>query len=158
MFTDLYGSVPQGKPCIIFPGQEEKVNRGQTETLYNYFKDNLKGNCLFVGFSFRHDDFNRPILDRLQNGTIRNIGILSPHPDESVERLIMGNKKLRERIVTLKANFGERDAVDQLAQKWFNEVEGFSDRSGYSLLETAAKWRQKLESGYIKPDASTMRF
>jgi hypothetical protein len=154
MFPDLYGNISKQKPSIIFPGQEEKINRGQTETLYNYFKDCLKENCLFVGFSFRHDDFNRPILDRLLNNRIHKIGILSPHSDESAERLLMGHNELRDRVVVMKTSFGERDAVDQLAQEWFDEVEGFSYRSGYSLLETAREWREKLEEAYISPNAS----
>jgi hypothetical protein len=150
MFSDLYQHTSKNKPNLIFPGQEDNVSRGQSDVLYQYFKDSLEGNCLFVGFSFRHEIFNRPILDKLQSGKIRYLGILSPHANESVKRLLNGEKRFSDRIISMQAEFGERNAVDELAQKWFSKAEGFVLNSGYSLLERLRDWREKRENSYIK--------
>ena len=88
MFSDLYEKTLREKPYLIFPGQEDNVSRGQWDTLYQYFKESLSGNCLFVGFSFRHEVFNRPILDRLRNGRIHKLGIMSPHAEETVDNVL----------------------------------------------------------------------
>ena len=147
MFTDLYSETLQKKPCLIFPGQEDKVSRGQSDNLYQYFKSSLSGKCLFVGYSFRHEVFNEPILDALQDYRIKKLGILDPHAYEAADRLLNGEKKLSDRIVPIEASFGEREAIDKIAVKWFSEVEGFNI-SGAPLLNDTLIWRKKSTEIY----------
>ena len=146
MFSDLYQVTLKKKPCIIFPGQEENVSRGQWDTLYRYYKESLSGNCLFIGFSFRDEALNRPILDRLQNGKIRKLGILSPHPEKAAENLLSGESRFSNNIVTMRGEFGKMDALEQLASKWFWQTEGFGIRGGYYLSNEASDWRRKRET------------
>jgi hypothetical protein len=152
IFSDMYRQTIGMKPSLIFPGQEDNVSRGQWDILYQYFKESLSDNCLFVGYSFRHEVFNRPILDNLQNGKLKLLGVLSPHAKKGVENLLKGANRFSDRIVTMEAELGKTDAVEELVQKWFPKAipSGFDIKSAFSLLNHLKSWKKTRDMFYIK--------
>jgi hypothetical protein len=150
MFSDLYNETLQKKPHLIFPGQEENMSRGEWDFLYQYYKDSLEGSCLFVGFSFRDETLSRPILDRLRNGHLKWLGVLSPHADKAVENLLKGENRLKNHIIVMESELGGRDAVELLTQKWFNYTGNMSIASSYSLMENLKVWKKGRDRTYLE--------
>jgi hypothetical protein len=54
--------------------------------------------------------------------------------------------KLRDRVIVMPSDFGERNTAEQLSEKWFPRTLGVQFGSGYNLLETAQTWRKGREA------------
>ncbi len=148
-FLDLYNILTTKHPNLIFPGQENRVAGGQWDSLYQFFKQQLRGRCLFIGYSFRHDIIDEPILDKLRSNEISLLGVLGPDPDEMVKNLTRGQSIPNKKIVKMPCNFGEIDALEELARKWFPQSIGIDLASSYRLQSQTSTWRKNRE-GYIK--------
>lgn len=138
------------KPVLIFPGQEERLRRAQWDPFYQFFKEQLTDNCLFIGYSFRHDVINEPILDNLSNGKIKKLGILTPNPQKNLKNLFRGRQIPVDRIVEMPARFGEPDAVVELSNKWIPHMLGFKYRYPGGLLKEVSSWKETREKTYIR--------
>lgn len=144
LFSDLYEDVTNRKPILVFPGEEEKLTGGRWDALYQFFKENLVGFCLFIGYSFRHDVIDRPILDNLKNGKITQLGVLAPDPDELIRNLSGGKALPEKRIVRMPAKFGEESAIRELVQKWFPVAYNIKFSTENDLLDHVTKWKIKM--------------
>lgn len=149
-FVDSYEHILKKTPILIFPGQESRLRRGEWDQLYQYFRQQLQGNCLFIGYSFRHDVINEPIEDNLANGRITNLGILAPDPDENIANLFQGRPFPANKIIKMPAKFGELTAIRELSQKWFPITVQKPHRSGQNVKNQALTWKNKIEDQYLK--------
>lgn len=150
LFPDLYKDRIQQRPRLILPGQEDKLRRVEWDRLYQFFKEKLKGYCLFIGYSFRHDVINEPILDNLEVGLIKKLGILSPDPQKNLDNLLRGEgagKSFDSKIHKMPARFGHNDSIQELL-RWLSEAYHFN--FGPDLLHTASHWRRAVEKKYFK--------
>lgn len=148
-FSDLYKDIVKKKPILIFPGEEDRLGRGQWNVLYQYFQQKLEGNCLFIGYSFGTDVINAPILDNLNNGKITRLGILAPDPDKVIENLSKGQTIPEDRVVRMPAHFGFDDALRELIQKWFPFAYRVKFDNEAKLLEHIIEWRNR-KAEYIR--------
>jgi len=149
-FVDSYEHILKKTPILIFPGQESRLSRDEWYQLYQYFREQLQGNCLFVGYSFRHDVINQPIEDNLKNGQITNLGILAPNPDENIKNLFQDRPFPENKIVKMPAKFGELNALRELSQKWYRITRLGPDRGEQNVKHQALIWKNKIEDQYIK--------
>lgn len=149
LFSDLYENTFRQKPIIIFPGQEERLRRDQWDPFYQFFKEQLKGHCLFIGYSFRHDVINAPILDNLKNGRISKLGVLAPKPQKNLNNLFRGEQIPEDQIIEMPAKFGKADAAWQINSKWWKSKGTYSS-SPAELKNAAARWRETREKEYIR--------
>jgi len=149
-FSDLYTDIIEQKPLLIFPGQEERLRRAQWDPLYQFFKEQLKGDCLFIGYSFRHDVINEPILDNLENEQITKLGILTPNPQKNLVNLFQGKRIPKNTVIEMPTKFGEPNAIVELDSKWVRHMLGtrFTDRGGF--LRRASNWKMGREEKYVK--------
>ena len=146
-FLDLYEGLASKNPHIIYPGKEDNLGRGQWDIFYQFFKREMVGPCLFIGYSFRHETINRPILERLREGRV-TLGVLGPEPDEMIKNLSRGQSLPRDKIVEMPAHFGEEEALDKL-NEWFSEFSKIKFRNSSHLLSMASQWRNEREK-YIR--------
>lgn len=150
LFSDLYNDLIKQKPVLIFPGQEDRLRRAQWDPLYQFFKEQLTGNCLFIGYSFRHEVINEPTWDNLENGQIKKLGVLSPNPDKNLANLFQGRQIPKKKIIEIPARFGEPEAVQELSLKWIPEVLGIRYNRRDGLSRNALSWRNGREDQYVK--------
>jgi len=131
LFSDLYPFLTNKKPVMIFPGQEERLSRGQWDRLYQFFKDKLERRCVVIGYSFRDEVINRVFIDNLVAGRIGRIFIIDPRPEEVKSNLLYGQQispNQQHRIITIEAKFGDRDLIDKFAFYFKANKEGFITR------------------------------
>ena len=148
VFNDLYDRVLSERPSLIFPGQEHWVRRENWADLYQEFIENLVGNCLFIGYSFRHDMINDPILDHLRNGTLRKLCVLAPEPEKNLRNLFRGHIS-EDNVVQIPAHFGTEEAIKRL-NEWFPLF--FHPRiypDVDSVLKAASDWRSGQEQQHL---------
>lgn len=150
VYSDLYEDILKHKPKLIFPGQESKLRRAEWDPLYQFFKERLRGNCLFIGYSFRHDVINEPILDNLRNARIRKLGILAPNPHRNLENLLrgeeLGDSFPSDLIWEMPGSFGEDTAISRL-HEWFDKAYRFGVPD---LLHAASDWKMERDKKYLK--------
>jgi len=149
-FVDIYENTLKKNPILIFPGQESRLRRDEWDQLYQYFKTQLQGNCLFIGYSFRHDVINEPIEDNLKSGLITRLGILAPNPEENIGNLFQGKPVPENKIVKMTAKFGGINALKELNEKWYPITVNRKTSSGQTVKHQASVWKNKIESQYIK--------
>ena len=149
LFSDLYEDLLKQRPTLIFPGQEERLRRGQRDPFYQFFKEQLRDYCLFIGYSFRHDVINEPILDNLSDGRIKKLGILTPNPQDNLENLFQGSSIPKEQIVKLPGRFGEENTVEQLNQWLYSSSRPYY-RSPRDFRTVASQWKETREKAYIR--------
>jgi hypothetical protein len=150
LFSDLYKDVIEQKPVIIFPGQEERLRRAQWDPFYQFFKEQLRGDCLFIGYSFRHEVINEPILDNLKNGRIKKLGVLTPNPKKNLENLFQGRRIPKNQIIEMPAEFGKPNAIEELCLKWAPHMLKIRYRYESGLLDEAADWKKRREKEHIE--------
>ena len=151
LFPDLYEGILKQKPVLIFPGQEEKLRRAQWDPMYQFFKDQMKGYCLFIGYSFRHAVINEPIVDNLENERITKLGIMAPNPHKNLGDLLSQEEIQgyigRGQIVMMPAEFGKDSAIKHLVQ-WFTHTLGINFTNQPSLLKAATGWKESRVKRY----------
>lgn len=122
LFIDWYPHMKK-RPRMIFPGQESVLALGEWDVLYQHFKGMLRGNCLVIGYSFQDETINRAFIDNLNKGQLRTIGILNPHPSETVKNLFWDQDDIpRQKIKEIPAEFGTAQAIHEIQNKWLYAV------------------------------------
>lgn len=150
LFSDLYKDIIVQKPVLIFPGQEERLRRAQWDPFYQFFKDQLTGDCLFIGYSFRHEVINEPILDNLENGRIKKLGVLTPNPRKNLANLFQGRRIPKNKIIEMPAKFGEPNAIVELGIKWIPHMLEIRYTRKDGFLRNASDWKKRREEQYVK--------
>lgn len=149
-FSDLYHDLIRQKPVLIFPGQEERLRRAQWDPLYQFFKERLTDDCLFIGYSFRHDVINEPILDNLENERIKKLGVLAPNPKKNFANLFQERRIPKDKIIEMPAKFGDSDAIAELGFKWIPHMLGLRYTQKGAFLRNASNWKKGREKRYVK--------
>ncbi len=149
MFPDLYQQIRKKHPSIIFPGQEDKLRVGRWDRYYQFFKSNLKGACLFIGYSFRHTVINEQIISNLETSNLTKLGVLAPDPDKLLSNLFRGRKIPEDKIVRLKGYFGEENGLKELNRKWFPEYYGQTFPTDTGMLKSIRQWQKEKKSLYL---------
>jgi hypothetical protein len=124
LFTDWYADLDP-RPNMIFPGQESALATLDWDVLYQHFKRMLVGSCLVIGYSFQDELINRVFTDNLKTSKLKNIGILSPHPDEVIKNLFWNQEVPPGRIREMPVKFGTEEALEQIF-RWLRKEFGIS--------------------------------
>lgn len=149
-FKDLYTEILEGRPTLLFPGQENQIIQNQWYSYYERFRNELQGNCLFIGYSFSHSPISDTIRDAVKNRKINKFGILSPDPEKNLQNLFPNNDYPDNKIVLLQGHFGEQDGIDALGT-WFSNIkEGIDFKSAHNMTLVSESWRKLVESQYIR--------
>ena len=147
-FPDLYTRIRADMPRLIFPGQEDNLRIGRWDEYYQYFKENLQSNCLFIGYSFRHSVINEQVRSRLDSNKIQKLGIFAPNPDKLLENLFQGRDIPKDKIVRIKGYFGTEEGLEELNRNWFSKtlVRYWKQRQFY---RKTLEWREETKTHYF---------
>lgn len=146
-FPDLYTRIRTEMPRLIFPGQEDTLRIGRWDEYYQYFKDNLQSNCLFIGYSFRHSVINEQVRSCLDSNKIRKLGIFAPNPDKLLENLFQGRDIPDDKIVRIKGFFGTEEGLEELNRNWFDKALERNWKPRY-FYQQSLEWREKTKTHY----------
>lgn len=117
-YPDLYREILNKKALIILPGREHLIRGGLWDFLHRFYEDHLVGECLFIGYSFRHEEINDQIKYNLSNGKITRLGVFAPNPDNNLENLFE-NENIPDNIVRIKGKFGTEEGMAEFIDKWW---------------------------------------
>ena len=117
-YPDLYQNIINKRALIIFPGREHLVQEGRWDLLHRFYEDHLVGECLFIGYSFRHEEMNNQIKYNLNNGRITKLGVFTPNPDNNLGNLFE-NENIPDNVIRIKGEFGTRKGMDEFIEKWW---------------------------------------
>jgi len=98
---------------MIFPGEEDYLRIGKWDEYYQYFKESLRGPCLFIGYSFRHSVINEQVRNKLETGEISKLGIMAPDPSKLVKNLYKGNSSPDDKIKLRPGYFGTEEGLQR---------------------------------------------
>lgn len=149
-YSDLYEQLKLERPIQILPGEEDRLSRGKWDIMYQYFKSQLQGRCLFIGYSFRHEVINAPILDNLRNGRITSLGILAPDPHQLVLNLF-GNEQYPKNIIQeMPAKFGDSKGSSELGIKWLPRATRGRSFNLSTIQRDVKTWKNARTLSYLK--------
>lgn len=148
-FPDLYEIIRSKFPLLIFPGQEDYLRIGRWDKYYQFFKKYLSENCLFIGYSFRHQVINEQIRSSLETGKLKNIGIFAPDPDKLIQNLFQGRSYPEKKVVKIEGYFGTDEGIWELNRKWFGTYFRQSYDYANQLLDNAKQWKNETKKQYI---------
>lgn len=123
-YPDLYKDFIDSQPVLIFPGYEDNVRRSHWDSLHRFFEDQLRNRCLFIGYSFRHDAINGPIIDNLINGSITKLGVFTPDPEKNLANLYRDSRAQeipKDSIIKIRGKFGTKDGLKEYFNKWWSD-------------------------------------
>lgn len=118
-YPDLYKDFIEQKPELILPGMEHLVQRGHWDVFHRSYEDNLRGDCLFIGYSFNHEEINDRIKYNLDNNNITRLGVFAPDPEKNLVRLFE-NENIPKEVVRIKGKFGSKKGMDEFIDKWWS--------------------------------------
>lgn len=147
-FYDLYEEIFGNRPDLIFPGEEANINRSNWYNYLHFFRQQLQGNCLFIGYSFSHPVIRDIVKEAVTTGNIVKLGLFSPNPQKILDTIFPEGKYPQGKIVLLTGHFGEEDGLTAIA-KWVS-VYGIRYSGGSSVKGVSKKWRDRRESQYIR--------
>jgi len=148
-YPDLYIDELNNFPALIYPGQEEKIRSTIWDPYYQIFREKSSEHCLFIGYSFRHDEINEPILRFLETNQITNMGVLNRNPDRNLENLFQGRPIPERKIIKMPAEFGTIDAIEELNNKWFPIILGNKYKEVEEILQEIKEWKKARKRMYI---------
>jgi len=108
----------------------------------------LAGNCLFIGYSFRHQVINEQIRSNLETGTLHKLGIFAPDTKKLINNLFRGRTIPRDKIVEIPGYFGTFEGLDQLNSRWFGEYFGKRWSSGRQAVDQSRLWQEENKKLY----------
>jgi len=144
-YPDLYKDFEQ-KPELVLPGMEHLAQRGHWDAFNRSYEDNLRGDCLFIGYSFNHDEINDRIKYNLDNKDITRLGVFAPEPEENLARLFE-NENIPDGIVRIKGKFGSKKGMDEFIDKWWSTT--FSSRDIF--YDAVTEWLRRKNQIFSRP-------
>jgi hypothetical protein len=148
-YKDLYDDKLKLFPTLIFPGQEEKIRSGEWNQYHQLFREKLSEFSLFIGYSFRHDELNEPILRALDSNQIVKLGVLNRNPDENLKNLFRGRSIPDDKIIKMPAEFGTIKAIEEINNNWFPLIFGKKYEEIKDILQEIKEWKKERLELYL---------